>query len=218
MMKRLHSDERGFLLVVTMIMLVVLTIVGMTALDNSMFEIKIAANDRNAKVAFNMADGTIYSSSKLITEAMEASADPAHNTIAYETFNLHDGGVSVTNAPDDFYKRVMGYMETQATPYLASCTPGPCNDALYPPPDFQIKPNGLGASETIEVYLMSRSASMIAGGGAEFGAGAAGAGVGSGGAGAAVTIDVNVDAYSFNNSKSALSARYRKVLGASGGL
>lgn len=209
MLKRLHNNESGFLLVVTMIILVVLTIVGMTALDNSMFEIQIASNDRNAKVAFNLADGAVYSTGKLVTEAIEGSGDPSHNTIEYESFTMQeDGSTSVSHTADDFYKRVMGYVDTQT------------KDPLIDPalPDLQIKPYGAGEDETVEIYLISRNSKLVAGGGAEFGAGSAGAGVGSGGAGAAVTFDINVDAFASNNSKAKLYARYRKILGASGGL
>ena len=106
MCKKIYSDERGFLLIMTMVMLVVLTLVGITALDNSVFEIKIAANDRNAKVAFNMADGALFATSKLIEEARLNSTDPAHGTVEYLNFNglnKTTGQVeAITNNADDF--------------------------------------------------------------------------------------------------------------------
>ena len=209
--KRYQDDERGFLLVVTMIILVVLTIVGMTALDNSIFESKIASNDRMTKVAFNIADGSVYSTSKLISLAMTDTMDPDYAVVEYEDFVTIEKNFTVTNAPNAFYRRAMGYDVTQ--------TAAAINPLL---PDLQIKPKGpTGNVPTVEVYLVARSAKMIAGGGAEFGSGAAGAGVGSGGAGAAITIDVDIDGFSGTTSraaKSTVSARFRKVLGASGGL
>ena len=209
--KRYQDDERGFLLVVTMIILVVLTIVGMTALDNSIFESKIASNDRMTKVAFNLADGSVYSTSKLISLAMSTATDPVFAVVEYEDFVTIEETLTVANAPEAFYQRAMGYIETQTAAAI---------DPILP--DLQIKPKGpTGNVPTVEVYLVARSAAMIAGGGAEFGAGAAGAGVGSGGAGAAITIDIDIDGFSGTTSraaKSSISARFRKVLGASGGL
>ncbi len=200
-------DEKGFVLIVTMLVLVVLTIFGLAALDNSTFELRIAGNDRMSKVAFNLADGGVYSTSKLITTAIEggedpgkAGADPDYSNVLRYAFNSEDDGTAIANADDDFYRRVMGFTDVQANP------------------DFQIKPNGFNAREAIEVRLDNRSSAMIAGGGVEFGAGAAGIGSGASGGGAAVTFDVEVNGYAGNNTRSTIMARYRKVLGATGGL
>jgi Tfp pilus assembly protein PilX len=202
-----RHDEKGFVLIVTMLVLVVLTIFGLAALDNSTFELRIAANDRWSKVAFNLADGGVYSSSKLITTAIEggedpgkAGADPDYSSVLSYAFTSEKDGTAINNADGDFYRRVMGFSAVQTSP------------------DFQIKPNGPNSTEALEVRIAERNSAMIAGGGVEFGAGAAGVGAGASGGGAAVTFDVEVNGYAGNNSRSTILARYRKVLGASGGL
>lgn len=210
-----RADERGFILIITMLILVVLTIVGMAALDSSIFEVKIASNDRWAKVAFNLADGSVYSTSKLLSEAIAGGADPSHAPVSFVGFQVKkddDTIVTVPHVVGDFYSRAMGYKETMTTVYNAD------NTQPEPLPDFMIVPEAISPKENVTVTLVARQATMMAGGGAEFGAGAAGAGVGAGGAGAAVTFDVDVSGFAGNNTKSTVSARYRKVLGTSGGL
>lgn len=228
LVKKIHADEQGFVLVITMMILVILTIIGMAALDSSTFEVKIASNDRWSKVAFNLADGSVYSSSKLITEAIRAAADPSHGTVAFTGFNIEkddDSTVAAPHAADDFYKVVMGYVETKPerqkvgdAPFSGANFDDPAtNSGAVFVPDFVITPSGSGP-EMVAVTITGRKATMIAGGGAEFGAGAAGAGAGAGGGGAAVVFDVDMDGFAGNNSRSSISARYRMVLGTSGGL
>src|SRR6056297_4044835 len=88
--RHFRRNERGFLLVITMLILVVLTVIGMAALDSSTFEVNIAANDRWSKVAFNLADGSVYSTSKLITEALEGAADPSYSSVTFSGFDTID--------------------------------------------------------------------------------------------------------------------------------
>jgi len=219
-----YRDERGFLLVVTMMILVVLTIIGMAALDTSMFEVRIASNDRLSKVAFNMADGSIFHTGKIITVAIEGGSDPSSVGADFDGFDIEkaDGStVAAPQDPDDFYKVIMGYIETKPERQKNGTAPFNTTDfndpetnagAVYVPDLVIDSPSGSAA-----VSIVGRSAEMIAGGGAEFGAGSAGAGVGAGGGGAAVTLDLEVAGYAGNNSRSLLGARYRKVLGAGGG-
>jgi len=221
--------ENGFILIVTMLILVVLTIVGMAALDSSTFEVRIAANDRLSKSSFNMADGSIFTAGKLITRAISEGVDPTGvSGVSFDGFNIikdEEAGTTVAapHDPQDFYKVVMGYVETKPARQEAATVEAPFNtadftkpsvnpDAVYVP-DIVI--SGFG-SNSASVTIVGRSSQMIAGGGAEFGAGSAGAGVGSGGGGAAVTFDIDVSGSAGHNSRSSLSARYRNVLGGGG--
>jgi len=205
---RSPGREDGFILVVTMMVLVVLTILGIAALDSSVFELRISANDRSAKTAFNLADGSVYSTSKLLDAAISGTADPVFGPVTYTGYStMKPPFFAVPNNPDDFYRIAMGFDETRTA-----------LGANPLPPDFRVQLPDTRDTEVAEVYIVGRVAEMLAGGGAEFGAGSAGAGVGSGGAGAAVTFDIDVEGFSGRNSRSILSARYRKVLGATGGM
>ena len=77
-------------------------------------------------------------------------------------------------------------------------------------PDFQMRPMGPGQPETIDVYLMGRDTKFGAGGGVESHAGASGGGVSGG---TFLTLDIDVDANAANNSRSSVSARFRKRIG-----
>ena len=209
------GNEQGFVLVLTMLILVALTLVGIAALDTSTFEVRIAANDRWAKLAFNLADGSVYSTSKLVSEALEGDADPDYGSlVAYTGFTTVEEGIAVPNNADDFYSVVKGYKDTQTELHETD----PVNFPDDPVPDFQATPDPNSPEKIVEVYIVSREAKQIAGGGAEFGAGAAGAGYGASGGGAAILFDVDIDGFAGDTSRSAVSARFRKVLGSVGGL
>ncbi|MCP3892856.1 MAG: hypothetical protein GY702_28865, partial [Desulfobulbaceae bacterium] len=50
-------NESGFLLVITMVILVILTLIGVAAIRSSRIELQIAGNDRLHKITFYEADG-----------------------------------------------------------------------------------------------------------------------------------------------------------------
>lgn len=52
----INSDERGFVLVVALIVLIVATVVGIFAVQNTVIDTKISGNERIATVMFNAAD------------------------------------------------------------------------------------------------------------------------------------------------------------------
>ena len=204
-------NENGFILIVTMLILVVLTVLCIGALDNSTFEMRIAGNDRQSRVAFNLADGGVYAAGKLISETITLTADPDYsatlgaNSLVF--INIQppvDTNLAVSpNAVDLFHSRVYGF-----TPVRDVVADGPYDYLLN-------VPNNPGA--TVYSRIASRASETMAGGGAEFASGAAGVGTGSAG-GVAITYDIDIDAYTARNASSKLAVRYRKVLGAAGGL
>lgn len=211
-------NEQGFILIVTMLVLVVLTILCISALDNSTFELQIAANDRQSRVAFNLADGGAYVAGNLIAEAIDDIENPAHDNLLYvDIFDPADSDysplVATTDPPptnidlianaqvdvsgtqrDAFHSRAMGYAD-------------PRTDNKY---DFVLRdPNGQG-----DVYgrIADRSSENTAGQSADYGGASSGVGAGSLGSTAIVT-DLDIDSYSARNTRSKLAVRYRKVLG-----
>lgn len=203
------NSEKGFVLIVTMLVLVVLTVLCIGALDSSTFEVQIAANDRLSRVAFNLADGGLYSAGKLISETIERTSDPAYGAASGLLFvnipaPMNSGLAPSPNAVDIYHQRVLGL-----TPLRNVAADGPY--------DFMLSvPNGQG---DIYTRIEARATEVMAGGGAEFASGSAGVGTGSA-AGVAITYDIDVDSYAGvnRNAQSQLAVRYRKVLGAAGGL
>jgi hypothetical protein len=60
MMKRLMgSDQKGVALIVALIMLLVLTLIGMSSISSTLFESKITGNDRFGAAAFYAAKGGV---------------------------------------------------------------------------------------------------------------------------------------------------------------
>lgn len=204
-----RQGEAGFIMVITLLVLVVLTVLCLAALDNSTFEVQVAANDRQSRVAFNLADGGVYAAGKLLSEALESTdqTDPADYSagglLTYVDTSDKDsaGNVLLPNAPNDFAKRVFGTPVARPNPYGY---------------DFRLEPPG--GKGRMYLRIIARDAETLAGGGAEFAASSTGTGGGGSSGGTAVTLDVLVDAYSFMNTKSTIEARYRKVLGTAGGL
>ncbi|MBE0502086.1 MAG: hypothetical protein IBX47_11680 [Desulfuromonadales bacterium] len=219
--QRSHPEnEQGFILIITMLVLVVLTILCIGALDNSTFEVQIAANDRAGRVAFNLADGGVYAAGKLLGQTIESIDNISYDNLYYvNILDPNDTGYSPTIALDSdavttipnaqvsveganrdlFNSRIKGYVN-------------PGGAGTY---DFMLRdPNGQG-----DIYgrITERSTKSVAGGGAEFGSGSSGVGSGSSGS-TAVTLDVDIDSYAARNTRAQLAVRYRKVLGAAGGL
>jgi len=210
-----RDSERGFVMIMTLLVLVVLTISCLAGLDSSSFEVQIAANDRQSRVAFNAADGSVYSIGKLMSEVLETSAEPVYAGIDYA--NILDP------ADPDFSPLVaLGDADAANIDKIPNAA-GVFRDRLFgfqnPRTDgkFDLMYHEANSTSTAFVRVDKRQAEIMAGGGAEFAAGAHGAGTGSS-AGTAVTVDLVAEAYSMRNTRATIAARYRKVLGGAGGL
>lgn len=68
------GNEDGFLLVITMLILVVLTLIGISATNLSRIELQIAGNDRLHKETFYQADGGTEVGSHLLEENISCPA------------------------------------------------------------------------------------------------------------------------------------------------
>lgn len=90
--------EKGSVLVVALLILVFLTLIGISATTTSEIEIQIAGNEKFHKIAFYHADSGVYLTPKLIRQCIEEGAQPSVTNITF----LDAGS-------DDFYREVMGY-------------------------------------------------------------------------------------------------------------
>lgn len=91
------GNEEGSALVVALLILVVLTIIGISATTTTEIDIQMAGNDSFHKVAFFNADGGIYSTPKLISLCLENDAEQ----------NL--AGITYLGAGGTFYREIMGF-------------------------------------------------------------------------------------------------------------
>lgn len=67
---RVMDDEGGFVLVAAMIVLLILTLIGISALNTSNTEIQIGGNDRMRKQVFSQADGGTQLAARLVEESI----------------------------------------------------------------------------------------------------------------------------------------------------
>jgi hypothetical protein len=91
------NNEEGSVLVVALLLLVLLTIMGISATTTSNIEIQIAGNERFHKIALYHADSGVYTTPKLISACIDNNAE---QTVASGSYTPSDG---------TFYREVMGF-------------------------------------------------------------------------------------------------------------
>jgi len=187
------GNENGFVLATALWVLLLLVFIGITSVTTSSVEVQVAANDKFHKIAFYDADGGIFSTPKLITNAIETGANPVPPVI--------DAKLALDV---DFYRKVMGFSIAAPTglPDVQFPDPG------QPPPSVDL---------AYQVNVTRAGQEIMAGGGAEFASGSSGIGPGANG-GVAVLYDMNSNGTGPSNAVASITARYRKVPGTAGGL
>jgi hypothetical protein len=185
-----QNNEQGSVLVVALVILVLLTIIGISATTTTNIETQIAGNDKFQKIAFYIADGGIPATAKVITAVMDAGDEP------------DDLGPAVTYLGEDgsLLDKVMGYNEI--------------TDTDEPDVNFQIG----SVNNEANVDIHRTRTEILAGGGVEFAAGSEGVGAGAAGGGVAIFYNIGSEGSGPSNSRSNIIADYRKVVGIVGGL
>jgi hypothetical protein len=90
-------DEDGFISVVALFILVVLTMLGVMGTTTSQVEIQMAGHEKSHKIAFHNADSSIYATPKLISICIENNSE---QDVAGVTYLGNDG---------TFYRELMGF-------------------------------------------------------------------------------------------------------------
>lgn len=192
-MKNIIAEEKGFVLVTAMVVLLLLVLIGIGAMRTSSIEVLIAGNDKFHKEAFYSSDSGVYLTPKLITMARDAGADPAPGA----QIKLWGVDGATLSAADRFYNETMGFVQ-DATPLT---------------PDFRVQVGMM----PVNVDIAHTGQHQMVGGGAEFGMGAAGVGAGSA-AGVWIGYTLTATGQAPKNTVSVVSASYRYVPGTAGGL
>lgn len=202
-MKNIIANEKGFLLVTAMVVLLLLMLIGIGGMRTSSIEVLIAGNDKFHKEAFYSADSGVYLTPKLLTLAREAGADPVADPQIRQWQNpnvlINLFGVDGSTGSDGtrFYNETMGFVQ----------------DATPLDPDFRVQVGIL----PVDVDIAHTGSHQMVGGGAEFGMGAAGVGAGSA-AGVWIGYTLTATGQAPKNTVSVVSASYRYVPGTAGGL
>jgi hypothetical protein len=191
------QNEEGLVIVVVLFVLVILTLIGVSATSNTVVELQIASNDQLQKIAFYNADSGIYGTPKLISSAINTMLEPPVGTdtdsIAPGIEYLPNDGTYTANT---FYRQVLGFATY--------------DDGFK---DISFALGGI----SVEVDVERRRQQNLVGSGTEFASGSEGIGSGSVG-GVAIFYGMNANGTGPRNSASNLMAEYRKVVGVPGGL
>ena len=193
-MPNLIENEEGSALIVALLCLVLLTLIGIGATNTTTTDIQIAANEKFHKVAFYHADSGVYTSPKLITEAIDQGTNPTTHGTSGNAINITylDTGSASTSS---FFDEIMGYQTDDSDKDIG----------------FTLD------SYSVQVDVQLDRVENLVGGGTEFAAGAEGAGVGSTG-GVAIYYDFDSLGSGPKSTESDILAEYRKVVGIAGGL
>jgi hypothetical protein len=188
------QDESGSVTIVAAVLiLVIVTLVGLSAMDTTTVELQIASNDQRSRIAFYNADSGAYGVPKIISRIVDTS-DPVG--IDDETDSIAAGAAwDATTDQDIFFDQVMGYAVHDAQLDIAM---------------------GQGGFST-QVDVERLRSMQLAGGGAEFASGVEGIGVGATG-GVAVLYELDSRGQSTRGANANVVADYRKVVGIAGGL
>ncbi len=180
--------EEGSVLIVALLILVLLTLMGISATTTTNIEMQVAGNQKFHKIAFYNADSGIYATPKLISACLDNGAEQDVTGLTY----LGSSGT--------FYRGIMGFDEY--------------DDEYEYDSDRGIKFTLSGFN--VNVYVNRMRQETLAGGGVEFASGAEGIGPGAGGV--AIFYDMDSSGEGPNSSFSNVGAVYRKVPGVPGGL
>ena len=198
-------NERGSALVVALLMLVILTLIGISASTTTTFELQISGNDKLYKMAFYQADGGTEAGAELIEQNIEerdwnkvdgsGDLDPATGT-AIDPYNPYYRGNVEVVTPNP-------YLNTDPVDPIPSDTN---RDAVIP---ADTPPGSTAPHTNIRMggnsVLSTGSAVLLA-------SGYEGMGKGAGGGGVWIVYNVRAQHEGVRNSTSRINQQWRHVM------
>ncbi len=204
------DNERGVALVFVLLMMLVLTIIGASALMTSEVDLKLSGNSKVMREAFYLADGGIDMSPKLLARIITERDLPL---FAETPLVLYDGVIYDDNtSPSDYVADA-----TQTVTLLDKVMGYELSDDTSSDKSDIVMERGTQGSIAVDVTRVRTM--YLTGGGVEFAAGTEGVGVG-GAASTAVIYDFvssGTKGTAPRATESQIAARYRKVMGVAGG-
>ena len=196
-------NEDGSTVVITLLILVALTLTGISAITTSSIDIQIAANDKLYKIALHNADSGVFAVPKVISRTVNEGTTPGNiggevktfDAFTYQDLGTNDNDGSSLPSDSTFFKEVF-------------------YDTDYDPePDIVFTLN----NNDISVDVQRLPAVQIGGGGAEFLSGYEGIGTSSSGS-VVYPYIINSLGRAQNNTQANVSVVYLKLIGVPGGL
>lgn len=150
-LRHIQNNEDGFVLIVALFVMILLTIMGISATNTSVIDIQISQNDKAYKIAFYNADSGIFATPKLISRTIDEGEEITGGDLGSFTY-------STRSDTSSFFNQVMGFDAYDAGTL-----------------DIQF---ALG-NNNVNVDVNRTGQKILVGGGAEFASGAEGIGGGS---------------------------------------
>lgn len=191
----LRCNENGSALIFALLILVVLTVLGISSLTTSTVEVKISGNDKRHKQAFYAADGGTEVGRELVEQNIACAVGFQTEPL---TIASADANVSTEIVDDDF--------AFQETPPAGSYPSDTVRDIHFPLSDAVPHTNIVAFGNT---QLSSGSAIQIA-------AGYEGKGKGSGASGAEIIYEIHSQHVGTVNTQSTIRIHYRHLIGQEG--
>ena len=122
------NDEKGFVMVVALMILVILSLIGVAGLDTSTFEEQIAGNDWSAKQTFYKSDGGTQLGSELLEYNFSCgpvtSAKITNKVNIYTSKLFHNESAPTAAYPSDTARDVCWPSANANSPDLTDCDAG----------------------------------------------------------------------------------------------
>ena len=187
------ESEKGMVLIVSLLLLLVATVVGITALSTSTTKVMIAGNQRLSEMNFSSADGGISISVPIIeTTAYDRAVSANYSTLVIDTADTNGNNI------DDFIDEITGGLPQNGDTASAS-------------PDIQFSLGSGTFATTVSVDVDYLYAGSPAGSAIEFASGYEGFGKGAGSGGAEVYYAINSLSTGDAGSEAGVYALYRYV-------
>ena len=93
---RMHNKQQGIVLIISMIMLLMMTLLGVTAMKTALMEEKMAGNTRDATLAFHAAETALRDAEVWV--ANQGSQPPANSTGSNRVWTKNSMDSNSTNA------------------------------------------------------------------------------------------------------------------------
>jgi len=191
MNRRYVADEQGFILVWALLLLVVVTLLGVSGVSTSIFETRMAANEAVHKQTFYQADGGTENGLALLK----------HNITCITGFSGTgplDGDIQIVPGKENFW------LTNNLTTEILMPSDDDSNRDFYYPSNYAANPGTPHTNGRI-----NGTVKMVAGASLQMLAGYEGKGKGIGSDGAFLTYDIKVEHIGVRNSKTGVCTKYR---------
>lgn len=211
------TGESGFILVLTMFILIVLTLIGLSAISTTEIELQIAGNDRVHKETFYLADGGSETGIQLVEENVSC---PKGFTVA-AGFDNNDPSTFRTIQGVQVADAKFAFDETIGQMAASHAVTDPANLAAYPSdtarsvriPFDPAAPSDATPHTNLAIWGETR---LSAGSAIQMAAGYEGKGKSAGSSGAYIAYQIHSQHLGLLNSQSIVRTEWRHLVGQEG--